>query len=44
MLMAGAAYKDLDFSTAVGYYNDGYYYLIAPTLVVGYNIRCYSHR
>ena len=43
-LVAGAAYKDFDFGVGGTYYTDGSYYLIAPMLVVGYNIRCYSHR
>lgn len=43
-LVAGAAYKDLDFGLGGSFYTDGYYYLIVPVLTVGWNIRCYDHR
>lgn len=42
--VAGASYKDLDFGAGLKYYTDGYYYLIAPTFTIGWNIRCYDHR
>ena len=43
-LVAGAAYKDLDFGVGGSFYTDGYYYLIVPVITVGWNIRCYQHR
>lgn len=43
-LVAGAAYKDLDFGVGGSFYTDGYNYLILPVFTIGWNIRCYEHR